>query len=173
MPTAKFFLWGKTAKILPVYVRLSAGRGSVFVVPTGIKVRREIWDKTLETIEPQKANEWDRKIIETLSELKEMIEGESMNHIGEFTKAWLIEVICKYHLRKLRQVKTIEIIDGESRFNVASTASNDDWIRAARLLKEGKLSEFEKLDSEAMYFRPDSLIEEIQRNNSSTHKTKK
>jgi hypothetical protein len=36
------------------------------------------------------------------------------------------------------------------RINIASTAANDDWIRAARLLKEGKQEEYDKLSNTSM-----------------------
>ncbi len=41
--------------------------------------------------------------------------------------------------------------DGEIIINPGSTAANDDWIRAARLSKEGKIKEFEEMDNTQMY----------------------
>ena len=43
----------------------------------------------------------------------------------------------------MKKAKAIEIVNGESVFNLASSLSNDDWLRAARKIiaichKEGK-----------------------------------
>ena len=54
-------------------------------------------------------------------------------------------------------VNGMEMVDGKLQINLSATASNDDWIRAARLLKEGKQEEFDKLDNEQMvYFTEES-----------------
>jgi hypothetical protein len=54
---------------------------------------------------------------------------------------------------KLKPVKEIEVNEnGDVTFNLSARASNADWIRAARLLKAGKLDEFEKLDETQMYY---------------------
>jgi hypothetical protein len=51
----------------------------------------------------------------------------------------------------IKEVKAIEIIDGVLQFNTSASAANDDWLHAARLLKEGKTEEFDKLDNTKMY----------------------
>jgi hypothetical protein len=61
------------------------------------------------------------------------------------------------------KVKAIEIKNGETVFNLASTEANDDWIRAARLLKEGKISEFEKNDAKPMYYREEKDLNQAKR----------
>ena len=54
---------------------------------------------------------------------------------------------------KKRKVKTIEKNKkGEIVFNLASTAANDDWIRAARLEKQGKFKELDKMMKQKMYY---------------------
>ena len=58
----------------------------------------------------------------------------------------------------MKKAKAIEIVNGESVFNLASSLSNDDWLRAARLLRDGKTEEFKKMDSEPMYIRPEKLL---------------
>ena len=72
---------------------------------------------------------------------------------------------------KMKRVKAIEIINGETVFNLASTAANDDWIRAGRLFKEGKLDELKTMDETSMYYRPDSMIKKIKKPNSKTLKS--
>lgn len=36
-------------------------------------------------------------------------------------------------------------------FNISADAANDDWIRAGRLKKEGKLKELEELENTEMF----------------------
>ena len=36
-------------------------------------------------------------------------------------------------------------------FNISADAANDDWIRAGRLKKEGKLEELEELENTEMF----------------------
>ena len=52
---------------------------------------------------------------------------------------------------------TFKTTTGEG-FNVASTATNDDWLRAARLLRAGKTKQLAKLDNTQMKYRSDKLI---------------
>jgi hypothetical protein len=61
----------------------------------------------------------------------------------------------------MKKVRSIKIKNGELVFNLASTAANDDWIRSARLLKEGKTEELQKLNDEPMYYREDSLLVKV------------
>lgn len=46
-------------------------------------------------------------------------------------------------------------------FNISADAANDDWIRAARLRKEGKLEKLEELENTEMY----QIIEEKDKKN--------
>ena len=67
--------------------------------------------------------------------------------------------------KRLKKVE-LEIRDKDGNvigFNLAASAANDDWLRAARLLKEGKTEEFRKLDSEPMFYRPDSLLKNFKK----------
>jgi len=56
---------------------------------------------------------------------------------------------------KNKQNKKVEAIeyDEESNpiFNLGASAANDDWIRAARLKREGKLEELKKKEESPMY----------------------
>jgi hypothetical protein len=58
----------------------------------------------------------------------------------------------------MKKVKAIEIRNRKKVYNLASTAANDDWIRAARLLKAGKMAEFKKMDETPMFIRDERLI---------------
>ena len=40
-------------------------------------------------------------------------------------------------------------------FNLGASAANDDWIRAARLKREGKEEEFKKMDETGMFYYED------------------
>lgn len=54
---------------------------------------------------------------------------------------------------KLKKAKAVEKLkSGEIiGFNLAADAANHDWMRAARLLKQGKKAEVEKLSKKPMY----------------------
>jgi hypothetical protein len=57
---------------------------------------------------------------------------------------------------KIKIVKPIELnADGEIVFNLSSDAANADWLRAARLLEQGKVIEFEKLSKTKMVYWED------------------
>lgn len=54
---------------------------------------------------------------------------------------------------KIKKVETIEYDEeGNLVFNLGASAANDDWIRAARLKKEGKLEELKKLEETPMVY---------------------
>jgi len=49
-------------------------------------------------------------------------------------------------------VNVIEInSNGVITINLSASASNDDWLRSAKLLKEGRNSKFKKIDNAHMY----------------------
>ena len=57
--------------------------------------------------------------------------------------------------RRLKRVKPIKKSRGTVILNLASDAANADWIRAARLLKAGKLDELKKLLNTPIYYIED------------------
>jgi hypothetical protein len=63
----------------------------------------------------------------------------------------------------MKKVKAIEIINGVTVFNLAASEANDDWIRAARLLKEGKIKEFEEMDAKSVYYREEKNLKLVNR----------
>ena len=66
----------------------------------------------------------------------------------------------------MKKVKAIEIINGVTVFNLAASEANDDWIRAARLLKEGKIRGFEEMDAKPMYYREKKHLKQVKRKTS-------
>ena len=61
--------------------------------------------------------------------------------------------------RKLKRVKAIEIkkVKGleEITINLSADAANADWIRASRVLKEGKKEDLDELENTQMYYESD------------------
>jgi integrase len=115
MATIRFHVIGTKRKLVPIYVRLSAGRGTDIFVPAGensegkkfIVVDPKIWSNKTQTIKQRIRSDDDNKFIKTLSDLKEYIESEIRNHTNGFTKEWLTEVIYKYHNKKSTDAKTL------------------------------------------------------------------
>lgn len=53
--------------------------------------------------------------------------------------------------KKHKKVEAIEYDEnGNPTFNLGASAANDDWIRAARLQKQGKLEELKKMEETPM-----------------------
>jgi len=52
-------------------------------------------------------------------------------------------------------VNAIEVKNGEFSFNLACDGANVDPIRAARLIKQGKLDEIKELESHGTYTEDD------------------
>jgi hypothetical protein len=63
----------------------------------------------------------------------------------------------------MKKVKAIEIKNGEPVFNLAASEANDDWIRTARLLKEGNIQEFEEMDAKPMYYQEEKHLKQVKR----------
>jgi hypothetical protein len=54
---------------------------------------------------------------------------------------------------KHKKVEAIEYDEeGNPIYNLGASAANDDWIRAARLKREGKLEELKKLEATPMVY---------------------
>lgn len=55
--------------------------------------------------------------------------------------------------KKYKKVEAIEYDEeGNPIFNLGASAANDDWIRAARLKREGKLEELKELEETPMVY---------------------
>jgi len=120
MPTVNYFVSGKKRKLVPVYIRLSAGRGNDLIVPSGLKVDPHTWSNTTQTIKQRIKSDTDEKFIKNLSDLKEQIIGEIRTYYGEYSKEWLQDIIYKFHNKKSSNAKTLNeyiaqyIADAES-----------------------------------------------------------
>ncbi|MCF8328019.1 MAG: hypothetical protein K9I29_06955 [Bacteroidales bacterium] len=67
---------------------------------------------------------------------------------------------------KFEKVEPIEYDEeGNPIFNLAADAANDDWIRAARLKKQGKWKELKKLSETKMYRLKEDADNEEERDN--------
>ncbi|MFC2111194.1 hypothetical protein ACFLQ5_01945 [Bacteroidota bacterium] len=62
----------------------------------------------------------------------------------------ILKVLEKVEI-KMEKVPLFEEKDGETIINLCSTAASDDWIRAARLKKAGKLDELKKMEDTPMW----------------------
>lgn len=58
-------------------------------------------------------------------------------------------------------VNPVETTDeGKIRLNLAADELNDDWIRSARLLREGKKEEYAEKDGKSLYYDMEDEEEE-------------
>lgn len=107
MATVKYFVGAKKRKIAPVYVRLSAGRGTDLIVKTGLEVAPSQWSNKTETLKQRIRTEEDDKLIDKLKGLKSDIEGQVKTYGQEFTRQWLEGVIYQFHHKKDQDAKTL------------------------------------------------------------------
>jgi integrase len=107
MPTVNYFVSGKKRKLVPVYVRLSAGRGFDLIVKSGIIVNPDRWSNDTQTIKQRIKTDDDEKLIKKLKGLKDHIESDVKNHTYGFSKEWLEDVIFKYHNKRSADAKTL------------------------------------------------------------------
>lgn len=63
----------------------------------------------------------------------------------------------------MKRVKAFTKKKGERVFNLASDNANNDWIRSARLLREGRIDELRELESQPTYYRPGSLLRMVKK----------
>ena len=60
----------------------------------------------------------------------------------------------------MRKVKLLTIKNGIVYFHLASNVASDDWICSARLSKEGKTEELQKLNEKSMYYLDKNFLRE-------------
>lgn len=106
MATINFFVSGKKRDLVPIYVRVCAGRKKDFIVPSGFKVDPQTWSNTTQTIKQRIRSDDDNKFIENLAGLKKYLDNEIRNP-GEYSKEWLQSVIDKYHNKKSVDAKDL------------------------------------------------------------------
>ena len=107
MATTKFFISGKKRDMVPIYVRLSAGRGTDLIVKSGLLVNPERWSNQTQTIKQRIKTEDDETLISNLQNLKAHIEKEFKSYFGERDKGWLTSVCDKFFNKNTGEVKTL------------------------------------------------------------------
>jgi integrase len=107
MATMNFFVSGKKRKLVPVYVRVSAGRGIDLIVKSGLTVDPHTWSNTTQTIKQRIRTDDDEKLIKKLKELRDNVESEIRNNHIDYSKEWLQTVIDKFHNKKAADAKTL------------------------------------------------------------------
>lgn len=107
MATVNFFISGKKRDLVPVYARLSAGRGTDLIVKSGLFVNPERWSNQTQTIKQRIKTEDDETLISNLQNLKTHIEKEFKGYFGEKDKDWLSSVCDKFFNKKTGEVKNL------------------------------------------------------------------
>lgn len=107
MPTVNFFIGGKK-RLVPIYVRMSAGRGTDLIVKSGYHVAPKNWSSKTQTLK-QRADlsDNDKKLIAGLKELKNYIEDVIPTQTTGFTKEWLSGVVYRFHNNRDEHTTTL------------------------------------------------------------------
>ncbi len=95
--TTKYFVNSKKRLNAPVYIRLSAGRGTDLIVKSGQLVNPKRWSNKTQTIKQRILTESDKEVIKELKGLKEYVESEFKAFHGDITKDWLNKTIDKFY----------------------------------------------------------------------------
>ncbi len=107
MATVRYFVSAKKRKIAPIYVRLSAGRGTDIIVKSGLQVSPNEWSNKTETIKQRIRSKDDDELIDKLKALKSEIEAKIKTQGQELTSQWLEGVIFEFHNKKPQDAKTL------------------------------------------------------------------
>jgi site-specific recombinase XerD len=107
MATIKFSVNGTKRKLVPIYIRFSAGRGNLIIVPTEERINPKTWSNATQTVKQRIRSEDDEKLIKNLSALKDSITSEIRNNRNGFTKEWLQAVVDKFYNKKGTDAKTL------------------------------------------------------------------
>jgi len=107
MATFNYFVSAKKRQTAPVYIRLSAGRGTDLIVKSGLIVEPARWSNKTQNIKQRITSDADEKLIKKLKALRETIEGKIRNHTNGFTKEWLEAIIFEFHNKKSLDAKTL------------------------------------------------------------------
>ncbi len=107
MPTVNYFVSAKKRKLVPVYVRFSAGRKTDLIVKSGMFIDPRTWSNVTQSIKQRIKTTDDSKFLKSLANLKDHIESEFKNYSGECSKEWLTEVVYKFHNKKATDAKTL------------------------------------------------------------------
>lgn len=107
MATINFFVSAKKRKIAPVYVRLSAGRGTDLIVKSGLMVNPAEWSNKTQTIKQRIKTKEEEDFTSKLRELRTEIEDRIKSYGQEFARQWLESVIYQFHHKKEQDAKTL------------------------------------------------------------------
>jgi integrase len=107
MATVNYFVSAKKRKIAPVYIRVSAGRGTDLIGKSGLFVNPAEWSNKTQTIKQRIRSKEDDEFVLKLKELKESIENDVKVRGKELTREWLTGVIFRYHNKKDADAKTL------------------------------------------------------------------
>jgi integrase len=138
MATIKFFLYSKVkGKLAPIYVRLSAGRGSDIIVKTGETINPELWSYKKQSINKKILDKKELQLKDNLIDLGKCIDTEVNNCFGELSKEWLSEVVYKFHNKKSSDAETfMEYIERFIKEAEAGIRKNENLMN----LSEGTLT---------------------------------
>jgi len=138
MASIKFFLYSKIkGKLAPIYLRLSAGRGSDIIVKSGEVIYPELWSYKKQSINLKILSKKDQELKNSLTDMSKFIDREVNNSFGELSKEWLAEVVFKFHNKKSSDAETfMEYIERFIKEAEAGTRKNEDLMN----LSEGTLT---------------------------------
>lgn len=107
MATVNYFVSAKKRKIAPVYIRLSAGRGTDLIVKSGLMVNPANWSSKTQSIKQRIRTSEEEEFINKLKGLKTEIEEKVKSYGLELTKSWLEGIVYQFHNRKEQGAKTL------------------------------------------------------------------
>ena len=140
MATINYFVSGKKRKTVPVYVRLSSGKGIDLINKTGVEVDPSRWSNKTQTIKQRILTEDDNKLIGKLKKLRDHIESERKDYYGDLTKEWLTSVIDSFYNKKTAEAKTLnDYISTYIKDSKAGTRKNKSEL----ILAEGTIKAWE------------------------------
>jgi integrase len=165
MATVKFFVRAKIRELVPIYIRLSAGRGKDFVADTDLKVDPKTWSNKTQTIKQRIRSDADDIFIKDLSGLKEHIVNEVRSFTGQYSKDWLQGIIDGYHNIKAAGTETLNGFVAEF---IKESESNDRKNKNGMNLSAGTISawkNFQKNFNEFQGLYSDKRLKWCKKNN--------
>lgn len=164
MATTRLLIKGAKRERVPVYVRLSAGRGVDLFVKSGFTVKPDEWSNKRQGLKRQIKSDEDIKFEKQLRTLKELIETEVSRHTKEFSREWLERIITKFRTQKEPEAKTLndfitKFIDDVEAGRVKNRSGRNVTIGTARALRG-----FQRIFNEYQGIYTSKRIEELDKN---------
>lgn len=107
MATVKLLIKGKKRDLVPVYVRLSAGRNCDLFVKSELTVDPDAWSNKKQGLKKLIKDDNETKWETDRIAFKKYIDTEVAGHKGDFTREWLEGIIYRYHHKKEVEAKTL------------------------------------------------------------------